>query len=77
MSSCARVREARALGVDAGDVAVQDELHDVEVVGGEVDRHAGVADAGGQRADARGVGPEDAAEPALANELGSLARRPG
>ena len=40
MSSWRRVREARALGVDLGDVAAEHVLHDVEVVGREVDRHA-------------------------------------
>ena len=42
-----------------------DVLHDVHVVGGEVDGDACVNDPRGQRADARGLEPEDLAEPAL------------
>ena len=56
-------------------VAAEHVLHDVEVVGGEVDRHAGVLDARRQRPDAGGVGAEDAAEAALGDQLAQLRDR--
>ena len=42
-------------------------------MGGEVDRHAGVLDAHGQRADASGVGAEDPPDAPLGDQLGELA----
>ena len=71
-----RMREAGALGVDARDVAAQDELHDVQVVGGEVDRRRR------RRGSAAGSGPTRVAwarktrpmRPSV-DELGHLADR--
>ena len=63
------MQEAAAVGVDLADRAVEHVLHHVEVVGGEVDRDAGVLDPRGQRPDPGGVGAVDAGRAAR--------RRPG
>ena len=71
------VRQLRALRVDARDVAPEDELHDVEVVRGQVDGDAGVLDAQGHRADARGVRAEDAADAPVGDRAPRACRPPG
>src|SRR6202035_641788 len=43
------VYAAASFSVDARDVATQDELHEIQVVSGQVDRHASVLNAQGQR----------------------------
>ena len=69
------VQEAAAVGVDLADRAAEDVLHDVEVVGGEVDRDAGVLDPRRQRPDPGRVGPVDVAEAAFGDQLAQLRDR--
>ena len=69
--------EAAAVGVDLVDLAIEHVLHDVEVVGGEVDRDAGVLDPRRQRPDPGRVGAVDVAEAAVGDQLAQLRRPPG
>ena len=61
--------EAAAVGVDLADREAEDVLHDVEVVGGEVDRDAGVLDPRRQRPDPGRLRPVDPAEASVGDQL--------